>query len=402
MQIAYVLSQYPARSETFIAREMQELSARGHDLTIARLRWSDTEAGIEVPDAEVLPLKWNPIAWMLGVQWAARRAPRALARMGRDLLGTARPSVTWARLLVLSLISLALARTLHGTSAGHLRAHFLDSEAIASYWISDLLDVPFSLTLHTLDTRFSPSLLTQVVEDAAFCAVISEDVTARLAETPARPNKIVRIRNGVRGPEEPPAPLPSSPSPWRLLAVGRLVEKKGFDVLVEACERLDAWDCPFHCTVIGDGPLRSSLEARARQHNLAHRITFRGAQSNETVLRAMQQHHVLVVPSRPARDGTRDGIPTVLLEALSYGRTVVASRFAGIPELVKDGETGRLVPPDDPLALAEALRSVFDDPQQAAAMGRAGRECVRRDFSLKREVKKLETLICESKQALVC
>jgi glycosyltransferase involved in cell wall biosynthesis len=175
--------------------------------------------------------------------------------------------------------------------------------------------------------------------------------------------------------------------------VGRLVEKKGFDVLVEACERLDAWDCPFHCTVIGDGPLRSSLEARARQHNLAHRITFRGAQSNETVLRAMQQHHVLVVPSRPARDGTRDGIPTVLLEALSYGRTVVASRFAGIPELVEDGETGRLVPPNDPSELAHALRDLFRHPDRASSMAAAGRDRVRRHFNLTREVGKLARLI---------
>lgn len=390
MEIAYIVSQYPARSETFIAREMRELCTRGHDLTIARLRWSDTNAGIEVSDAEVLPLKWNPIAWLLGVQWAARRAPQALARMGRDLLSSARPSVTWARLLVLSLISLALARTLHTTSIDHIRAHFLDSEAIASYWVSDLLDVPFSLTLHTLKTRFSSSLLTRVVEGASFCAVISKDAKGRLGTTAARPNEIVLIRNGVRRPGEPPPPLTSVPSPWKLLAVGRLVDQKGFDVLIEACEHLDAWNYSFHCTIIGDGPLRSPLEAQTHQRNVVSQVTFRGAQSNEAVLRAMRQHHVLVMPSRPARDGTRDGIPTVLIEALAHGMPVVASDFAGIPELIKDGITGNLVPPNAPIELACVLRDLFEDPQQTSSMGKAGRERVRHEFDLETEINKLE------------
>lgn len=396
MRIAYVLSQYPARSETFIAREMQELSSQGNDLTIARLRWSDTNAGMGVSGAEVLSLKWNPIEWMLGVQWAARKAPRSLGRIGRDLLVAARPSLTWVRLLLLGLISLALARTLSNKSVEHVRAHFLDSEAIAAFWISRLLGVPFSLTLHTLEVRFSPSLLKDIVENAAFCAVISEDVKGRLLETAARPTEVVLIRNGVRLPEECPFAFPSSPPTWRLLAVGRLVEKKGFDVLLKACAHLFSRGCSFRCTLIGDGPLLDSLRAQARNLNVAHRVAFRGAESNEVVLRAMQQHDVLVMPSRPARDGTRDGIPTVLMEALSHGMPVVASNFAGIPELVEDGVTGRLVPPNDSVALARALHHMFDHPQQASAMAKAGRERVRRRFNLAYETQRLNTLIRES------
>ena len=182
----------------------------------------------------------------------------------------------------------------------------------------------------------------------------------------------------------------------RLLAVGRLVEKKGFDVLLKACAHLLSRGCSFRCSIIGDGPLRDSLRAQARNLNVAHRVAFRGAESNEVVLRAMQKHDVLVMPSRPARDGTRDGIPTVLMEALSHGTPVVASKFAGIPELIEDGGTGRLVPPEDSVALARTLHRMFAHPQQASAMAKAGRERVRRDFNLIHEVQRLNTLIRES------
>jgi glycosyltransferase involved in cell wall biosynthesis len=394
MEIAYIVSQYPARSETFIAREMEQLLVQGNRLLIAPLRWSDTGEGIRVKGADVLGLQWNPLDWAFSLAWAAARRPRRVAQMGRDVCTVPLFSGLWWRLLVLSLVSLALARELNDHSVDHLRAHFLDSEAIATFWVSRLLEIPFSVTVHTLKTRFPTSLLRRVGQTASFSATISEE-TKRMADnlTGGR-TQIVLIRNGVTVPSSVRTRTsPLAPPDWRLLAVGRLVEKKGFDTLLDACALLRTWERPFRCDIIGDGPRRDRLAEQARRLRIERHVTFHGAQPNEEVYRAFRRHDILVAPSRTSPDGDRDGLPTVIIEALSCELPVVASAFAAIPELVADGETGRLVPPDAPVALARALRRLFDRPRHTFRMGRRGREQVRRHFQLGREVTKLNAWI---------
>lgn len=395
MQITYILSQYPARSETFIAREMQELARQGHDITIARLRWSDTESGMTVDSATVLPLPWSPLNWLRGLGWGAVRAPRVLLQIGRDLLDARSLSLEWGRLLLLALISLSLARRLHPCRTDHFRAHFLDSEAISAHWIGRLLDAPYSVTAHTLKTRFPARLLRRVAEGASFCAGISMEAHDLITTLAPDQSNVHLIRNGIRIPEPPSSSRSPSP-PIRLLAVGRLIEKKGFNILLEACSLLQTWLRPARCTIIGDGPLRSALDAHIHQQGLSRHVTLAGPQPNDDVLRAIRQHDVLVMPSRPTPTGQRDGIPTVLIEAMAHGTSVVASAFAGIPELVDHGVTGRLVPPNNPRALARALATTMDRPAHAARMRQQGRERIVRDFNLAREVGRLHCLMRQS------
>jgi glycosyltransferase involved in cell wall biosynthesis len=394
MEIAYIVSQYPARSETFIAREVKELLVQGNRLLIAPLRWSDTGEGIRVEGADVLGLQWNPLDWVLSLAWAATRRPRQVLQMGRDICTAPLFSRLWGRLLVLSLVSLTLARELDGRSVDHLRAHFLDSEAIATSWISRLLDVPFSVTVHTLKTRFPTPLLQRVAQTASFCVTISGETKRMVENLTGGRMQVVVIRNGVTVPSSARFRSgPVAPPDWRLLAVGRLVAKKGFDTLFDACALLRDWGRPFRCDIIGDGPCRDRLMEHARRLRIERHVTFCGAQPNHEVYRALRQHDVLVAPCRLAPDGDRDGLPTVLMEALSCGVPVVASAFAAIPELVTDGETGRLVPPNAPVALARTLRRLFDQPRHAFRMGQEGREQVRRRFRLEREVETLDAWI---------
>lgn len=394
MEIAYVVSQYPARSETFIAREMEELRAQGNDLVIAPLRWSDTGEGIRVDRADVLDLQWNPLDWTLSFAWALSRHPGKVVEMARDICTAPLFSALWWRLLVLGLVSLSLARDLKPRSVDHLRAHFLDSEATAAFWVGRLLNVPFSVTLHTLHARFPSPLLRRVAQATSFCAVISGETKRRAESAIDRHAQIGVIRNGVSIPSSVRVRTgPLAPPAWRLLAVGRLVDKKGFDTLLEACALLRHWGRPVRCTLIGDGPRRASLTEQARRLKIERHVAFHGGQPNEEVYHALRHHDLLVAPSRSSPDGDRDGLPTVIIEALSCGLPVVASAFAAIPELVADGETGRLVPPDAPVALARTLRRLFDRPRHTFRMGRRGREQVRRHFQLEREVTKLNAWI---------
>jgi len=402
MEIAYIVSQYPARSETFIAREMEQLLAQGNRLLIAPLRWSDTGEGIRVEGADVLGLHWNPLDWALSLAWAVARCPRRVIQMGRDICTASLFSDLWWRLLVLSLISLALARELKDRPVDHLRTHFLDSEAIAAFWISRLLDIPFSTTVHTRSTRFPTPLLRRVAQTTAFCAATGRATKRMMKALANRQDRVEIIRNGVSLPSTVRSrTVPLSSPVWRLLAVGRLVEKKGFDTLLEACGLLQDWGRPFRCHIIGDGPCRDRLIEQARHFEIAHRVRFYGAQPNAEVYRAVRHHDLLVAPCRLAADGDQDGLPTVLMEAMSCGLPVVASAFAAIPELVIDGETGRLVPPDAPVALARTLRQLFDRPREALRMALRGREHVRRHFRLEREVDTLNAWIRTTSRATV-
>lgn len=399
MNVAYILSQYPARSETFIAREMQELASFDNDLTIARMRWSDTGDGLQVENADVLRLHWHPIDWSLGMAWGLYRHPRALLRMGRELFYASLFSKLWWRLLILCLITLALARTLCDRPTEHLRAHFLDSESIAAYWLSRLLDVPFSITLHTTYTRFPTPLAKRVVRYACFCAATSVE-TKKFATQLDKDGEVTLIRNGIHIPSSRSSPVSLSDTRCDLVAVGRLVEKKGFDTLLHACHLLQAWLRPLRCDIIGDGPLLETLKKNAYELNIDSYVHFRGAQPNSHVIRTLRSKDVLVMPSRPAKNGDRDGIPTVLIEAMAHGTLVVASNFAGIPDLVDHGRTGVLVPPNDPFALAYRLNELFHRPKWRDSMRKRAHKHVRKHYSIEREVRTLNHLIRDGSKSI--
>ena len=169
--------------------------------------------------------------------------------------------------------------------------------------------------------------------------------------------------------------------PVRLLSVGRLVEKKGMDVLIEALARLPS-GLAWRLDHVGVGPLSSAMRRLAERRGLSPRIRWHGPLTQEEVLRRYREADLFVLSSRIARDGDRDGLPNVLMEAQSQGLPVLASTLSAIPELVEDGASGRLVPPDDPDALARELERLIGDPDLRARLGRAGEERLRSRFSL--------------------
>jgi glycosyltransferase involved in cell wall biosynthesis len=167
----------------------------------------------------------------------------------------------------------------------------------------------------------------------------------------------------------------------RLLGVARLVPKKGIEVVLEALAALPA-DLHWRYEHIGGGPLRDQLAAVAARLGLADRIAWRGPLPQDDVLAAYRAADLFVLASRIAPDGDRDGLPNVLLEASSQELPVVATRMTAVPELVEDGVNGRLVPPNDPRALAAALQGLIGDPAARLRLGRAGRARVLERFAM--------------------
>jgi glycosyltransferase involved in cell wall biosynthesis len=174
-----------------------------------------------------------------------------------------------------------------------------------------------------------------------------------------------------------------------ILSVGQLQERKGLSYLVEACRILRDQGIQFECRIIGEGPLRPALEDQIRQFGLENFVHLLGALPHEEVIAQYQQATVFTLPAVLGKDGDRDGIPNVILEALSMELPVVSTLHSGIPEVVEEGVSGLLVPPENAGALASALERVICDPEMRNAFGKAGRQIVADRFNPEKNVRRL-------------
>ena len=263
-----------------------------------------------------------------------------------------------------------------GISAVH--GYFAHAPAAVAAAVADKFGVPYGFSVHALDARkVSKQELGERARRAAVVVTCNEDAAAEVEAAGIRPTL---VRHGVDLTAFP-ATRPAGHDPVELLAVGRMVEKKGFDVLLEALARLDR---PFRLRLVGDGPLRPRLEAIIAAHRMADRVELVGRCTHATLPDYYAGADVVVVPSVVDSTGDRDGLPNVVLESMASQRPVVASAVAAIPAAVRDGVTGTLVPPRDPDALAGALTALIDSPARRAELGRAARRTAETEFALGR------------------
>ena len=179
----------------------------------------------------------------------------------------------------------------------------------------------------------------------------------------------------------------------RLLSVCRWVDTKGLDTLVDACALLRDRGVAFHLQLLGDGPLREALTAQVTRLALGAHVTLGQPVAQETVAEELRACHVFVLPCRRDRTGDMDGIPTVFMEAMATGRPVVSCPVSGVPELVRDGETGLLAPSDDPVAFADAVARLARDEALGATLGRQGRALVERQHDAHLNARRLLALV---------
>ncbi len=379
MRLAVFVDVFPELSETFILNEVLALAAEGLDVRVeagSRSQRPNPEAGGSVPAAY-----WDEGGSrdqnLRALGWLVARHP---LRVARDLLGRSR----WRRdEAVRPLRRLApVARRVAG-SADHIHAHFAGAAALDAMRVSLLTGVPYSVTTHAYDIFLAPANLDEKLERAHFhvavCRYNAEFLRRRVPRAAARMREIVM---GV----DPDRFRRSRPYPGTrtVLAVGRLIEKKGFAYLVEAARALP--DVDFQ--IAGDGPLRDEL-ARGAPANVA----LLGAQPPAEVRRLLEAADLLALPCVVAADGDRDSMPVVVKEALAMEVPVVGSDEVGMPEMVQDG-WGRLVPPRDALALTEAIGALLAlPPEERALMGRRGREFVARNFTVRDQALRLIHLI---------
>lgn len=392
--VGYLTKRFPRLSETFILDEILGLEAAGVPLRLFSI--ADPGEGLTQPDVTRVA---SPVGYLhtgTGRLATARdylRFARAhatlLRRDPRRWLAVA-GHIAVARRHVSTLKHFlqagALAADLERVGAGHVHAAFAHGPASVAHFVHLLTGTPFSFAAHAKDLYLSsPDILARKVAASEFvlvCSTSAADALTRIVAAHWDPavrhhtDKIALAPHGVDTTRftpppatPPPATPPPAPGPLRVLAVGRLVPKKGYPVLLDALAELVSRGVSVQCRIAGGGALRGELAARATRLGLTGQVQFTGAATQQEIGEHYHWAEVFVQASVITADGDRDGIPNSVMEAMASGLAVVASSVAGIPEVVHDGQTGVLVPAGDPAVLAGALHRLAGDPARRAELG---------------------------------
>ena len=371
--LAYLFKKFPVFVQTFVAREVEGLERRGcrPDLYALQQAPPGDQEGFEIlrKRVRVLPSGMRlsadvvrsglcgrlPIGAFLSGSWLGSRHRR-------------RREAFW------------LGPRLRSAGIGHVHVHFTGPAARTAWWLKHDFGCSYSITAHANDFLKANSEkpgLEQLLADASFVVAVSDFSRRLLAEKFPRA-RVFRIYNGMRLDEA----MPSFPGkPPLLVAVGRLVEKKGYPVLIEACGLLRDRGLEFRCEIVGDGPLESALRRQIESLGLQAKVQLRGALAQTDIRESLAEASVFVLPCVEEKGGGMDILPTVITEAMAAGLPVVSTRLAGVPEMVCDGKTGLLVSPGDAVALADAVERLLLNPAEAKMMGTAGRSHAEAVFS---------------------
>jgi glycosyltransferase involved in cell wall biosynthesis len=380
-EILFLLKGYPRLSETFIAQEIRGLEAEGLKIRIVALR-RPAERKTHPIVGEIraavgyLPeyLWREPARVLAGWRRARRLAGYPAAR--RAWLADLRRDPTPNRIRRFGQ-ALVLAAELPG-SVERLHAHFLHTPASVARYAALITARPWSVSAHAKDIWTIPAWeKREKLADCDWLVTCTETGAAHLCALTPEPGKVALLRHGL---ELSRFPAPTVPRPSRdgsdptdpvvILSIGRAVEKKGFEDLLEALGLLRG-DLAWRFVHIGGGPLLEALQAKAATLGLDSRVRWQGARTQEEVLTALRAADLFALASRVARDGDRDGLPNVLLEAASQRLAIAATRCGAIGEFVRDGETGLLVPAGDFAAMAKAIGRLITDPSLRARLGGA-------------------------------
>jgi len=394
MRLGYLYSRYPVTSQTFCDREMLALERLGFTLEIGSIHPPLTSLRHEHIAQLRAPTRYAPPQKILSIleENAKTRGtwPMKLIDLHQSKYGSSVKAGLRAR------NALYFADLFARTGIEHVHVHFANRAAHTALFLKAMTGIPFSVTAHGQDFMKdlgSDDLLRELCDAAEFVAA-ETDYSANLLRQrcPNAAVKIHRVYNGIDlGGIPVPGPPPSNPKP-RILSVGRLVAFKGFDLLIDACAALAKRGHDFVCEIIGDGPLRETLQARIDNSTLGSRVMLLGSLSQAAVFQRLAASDIFALPSIVDEKGASDIFPTVIAEAMASARPVVSTSLAGIPELVIDGETGLLVPPGDTNGLVEAFDQLMRKPDLRVAYGLSARARVEKDFRIEQTITPLVKL----------
>jgi glycosyltransferase involved in cell wall biosynthesis len=276
------------------------------------------------------------------------------------------------------------ARSLREENISHIHSQWIHSGGTVGMYGAWLLDKPFSFTGHAADLYRERVALEDKISRADFIVCISEFHKAFFLDLDARPDQLHIVYCGIDVTHFSPATIArQNIETPHIVSSGRLVEKKGFLDLVDACRLLTERGVPYRCTIGGSGPQEPDIRERIRHHGLERQVTVTGkALTQEELPDFMRDADIYALPCIWAQDGDVDGLPQMLMEAMSCEVPAVSTNLVGIPDLIVDGQTGLLVEPGDSARLADAIQRLVENPNEARTMAAAGRERVLQKFEI--------------------
>ena len=398
LTLAYVLLWFPLSSETFIFREIVQLMALGLPVRVYTMYGKALKGCSREMRAFPGPVRRMGVPAFFRI-WAAffralRREPRKVLQLLREgCFRRMRNLESLAENLWCFMAGFLLAEQCRADGIRLIHSAWANGPATAAWVASRLTGIPFAFTGRAGDIYPQDGLLREKSRDALFIRTNNLANVSWLQSfcPPRQRDKVRLIYNSLTFTQRAACELPMRP-PYRLLAVGRFARTKGFPELLTAMARLRREGVPVRLTLVGDGSWRRKLTALRRRLRLTDCVDMPGFVPHDRLREFMLSHDMLVVPSVVHANGDRDGIPNVIMEALSHRMPVVATDVCGIAEVIHDGETGLLAPQRDPRALALAVRHMLEDRERALRMAEAGRALVERMFDKETNIAALHAL----------
>ena len=401
MRVAYLAPELPALSATFVYNEILQLEAMGVDV----VPFSVHKPGSTVGEARVACLVDNTVnlysqamhqVLLDNAVYLIEHPASYIKTLGllfKDICSVGLFSRTALGLIYRFVFSANLAKKLLNSQCEHLHVHFAHIPTDIAMYASSLSGIPYSVTAHANDIYERGWLLVEKVDRSSFFATISEFNKNYLAGVGVNLSKVEVVRCGVEPTQFSRKESVVSDQVTRIGVIGRLVEKKGIDTLINAVAVLKDQGIKFELLIAGSGPLNASLRESSEKNNLtSNEICFLGAIPHADVAEFVKSLDMFVLPCRKDKQGDMDGIPVVLMEAMLSGVPVISTKISGIPELILNEETGLLVMPDDEQALAKAISSLIDDSALKNRMIINASAKVKEEFSLKSNAAKLKGL----------
>lgn len=396
-RVGYVLKRYPRYSETFIVNEILAHEAAGLKIEIFSLRppcdshFQDRIAKVRAPVTYLTAEGAKASNFWAAVDAAADALPgfwTALAKAQKSSAAEVYQAIL-------------LAHRVRRDGINHLHAHFATEATSVARLAAAFAGVPYTFTAHAKDI-FHESVdaadRRRKLLDAAAVVTVSDFNLHYLQETFGEAaSGVRRIYNGLELADFPyRSPRERQPL---VVAVGRLVEKKGFSDLVDACAILARRGRPLRCIIVGEGELENDLRQRIVSAGAEGIVELVGPRPQAEVIGIVQEAAAFAAPCIVGNDGNRDGLPTVLLEAMALGTPCISTDVTGIPELVQDGETGLLTPQHDPVVLAGAIERLLDSPGLRTELAQRARKRIQADFDIHRNTAQMRRLFASSGSA---
>jgi colanic acid/amylovoran biosynthesis glycosyltransferase len=400
-RVAYVVSRFPGLSETFILREMCEMERSGWSLELYPLVYMN-ESVIHDEARSWMDRARRPSLFNIAeanIQLMFTQPLLYLSILFRVFLENILSPKFLSRAIVVFPKAVWMARQMTAEKITHVHSHYATHSALAAWIINQISGIPYGITVHAHDIFVDKSMLLRKILDAKYIVAISEFNREFLGKLFG--NWVIEKTFVIHCGISPEMYLSKGeniyrPETYELLSIGSLRSYKGFTFLLDACSLIKRNGVKFHCRIIGGGELSDFLAGKIRKLGLGDVVELVGPKNQKEVSELLRTVDCYVQPSVITSTGKMEGIPVSLMEAMASKLPAIATKISGIPELVRHGETGWLIPPEDPQSLADAIMQVRNCPQEALRRAQAGRDLVLNEFNITITTRLLSNLFNET------